>query len=93
MLDGPLAATTGSFRAPFPQLAVTNDLAVIAPATLVVSVVPVMLGTDDLAVASFRCEAKIDQEPWQSATQPRTPFVGVAAHPLSRSSIRLTRCI
>jgi hypothetical protein len=44
-------------------LAVTDDLAVIAPAGLVISVVPMMLGADGLAVAALRCKAEVDQEP------------------------------
>ena len=50
-------------RAALPELAVTNDLAVIAPAANVILVVPMMLGADGLAVAALRCEAEVDQEP------------------------------
>src|SRR5437773_2102025 len=83
MLDGLPAATVASFRAPLPQWAVTDDLAVIAPAGFVISVVPVMFGADGLAVAALRCEAEVDQKPRQPATKPRAPFVRVPSHPLS----------
>ena len=90
MLDGLPGAQVGSFRAAFPELAVTNDVAVIAPTALIVAVVPVMLGTGGLAVTTLRRDAEVDQEPGESPTQPRAPFVGMASHVLTWSPIRLT---
>jgi hypothetical protein len=66
-----------------PESSGRNNAAVIAPARLAIAVVPVVRCSDALAVLALPSQPEIDQEPRQSATQPRPPGVRVRSVPVS----------
>lgn len=89
VLDGPLPGDVLSLGAAPPELTLTNDLAVIAPAALVIAVVPVMLGPDCLAVLTLPRKTEIDQKPRQATTKAGAPFVRMPSHRVNLAPVRL----
>ena len=65
-------------RRQLPEPPLTRNNAVVAAAALVVDVVPMVLGSHELAVCSLRGDAEVNQKPRKVPAQPGAPRVGMA---------------
>jgi hypothetical protein len=72
-----------------PELPRADNIAVIAAAGRVVSVVPPVLTTDPSAIFAFRGDTEIDQKPGQLAPNPCPPPVGVTGSPMGHRKSRV----